>query len=332
MATNYTHRDYATFKAMLPNVSGNEINGLGHSGPEQPRPFFWHPPQKQDFGDLQQEIVAHHRQAPEIEKSYSRNADRGPRAIRKTPDPELRPDHEWTYRVKEFAAMNEADLVGVTATQREYVYQGYDIPYPWLIMLGVAMDHETLATAPSTIDDMRSAAEVADKYNQAARAARKLANFMLAAGYNAKTYPGPLATALNMIPAAIEAGLGELGKHGSMINREYGSSFRLSAVATDMPLVADRPDEFGADEFCVNCQICAKACPPEAILPEKQTVRGIEKWYVDFDKCIPYFGETFACGICIAVCPWSRPGIGQGLIAKLARRQERKTPKPADTV
>ena len=148
MATNYTHRDYATFKAMLPNVSGNEINGLGHSGPEQPRPFFWHPPQKQDFGDLQQEIVAHHRQAPEIDKSYSRNADRGPRAIRKTPDPELRPDHEWTYRVKEFAAMNEADLVGVTATQREYVYQGYDIPYPWLIMLGVAMDHETWQPRP----------------------------------------------------------------------------------------------------------------------------------------------------------------------------------------
>lgn len=323
MASDYTHRDYAAFRALLPNISGNEVNGLGQTGPEQPRRFFWHPPQEQDFGELQQAVVDHHTQAPEIAQAYSRTADRGPRAIPKSPEPETRSDHEWTYRIKEFAAMNEADLAGVTATQNEYVFQGYEIPYPWLIMIGVAMDHETLATAPSTIDDMRSAAEVADKYNQAARAARKLANFVLAAGYNAKTYPGPLATALNMIPAAIEAGLGELGKHGSMINRQYGSSFRLSAVATDMPLVADRTDEFGADEFCVNCQICTSECPPNAILPEKQTVRGIEKWYVDFDKCIPYFGETFACGICIAVCPWSRPGVADGLIAKLARRRSR---------
>lgn len=330
MADGYKHRDYQTFKAMLPEVSGNDVNGLGQAGPERPRRFFWHPPHEQEFGALQQAIVAHHLQAPELARGYSRDADRGPHPIAKSPEPEPRPEHEWTYRVKEFAGMNEADLVGVTATQNEYVFQGYDIPYPWLIMLGVAMDYETLATAPSTIDDMRSAAEVADKYNQAARAARKLANFVLAAGYNAKSYPGPLASALNMIPAAIEAGLGELGKHGSMINRKYGSSFRLSAVATDMPLIADRPDEFGVDEFCRNCQLCANACPPDAIMAEKQTVRGIEKWYVDFDKCIPYFGETFACGICIAVCPWSRPGVSDGLIAKLARRQDRKRSDSGD--
>ena len=28
-----------------------------------------------------------------------------------------------------------------------------------------------------------------------------------------------------------------------------------------------------------------------------------KKWYVDFDKCIPYFAETSGCAICIAVCP-----------------------------
>ncbi|MGI9414897.1 MAG: 4Fe-4S dicluster domain-containing protein [Hyphomicrobiales bacterium] len=324
MASDYEHRDDDTFKRMLPEVSGNDINGLGAMGPERPRPFFWHPHDKQPFGDLQHAIIDHHRQAPEIEKTYSRDADRGPRPIRKSPEPEQRAADEWTYRVKEFAGMNEADLVGITETRPEYIYQGYDIPHPRLIMIGVAMDYDTLATAPSTIDDIAAAAEVAHKYNKAARAARKLANFVLAAGYDAKTYPGPMATALNMIPAAIEAGLGELGKHGSMINRKYGSSFRLSAVATNMPLVSDYPDEFGADEFCVNCQICAKACPPDAISSTKQLVRGEEKWYVDFDKCIPYFGETFGCGICLAVCPWSRPGVASGLIDKLARRKARK--------
>jgi epoxyqueuosine reductase QueG len=324
MARDYIHRDYAIFQAMLPEKSGNDVNGLNADGPQRPRPFFWHPHDRQEFGDLQEAVIGHHRQAPEIAAAYSRDADRGPRPIERTPDPELRSEHEWSYRVKEFARMNEADLVGITTTQPEYVYEGYDVPYPWLILIGVAMDHEDLVTAPNTIDDVRSAAEVATKYNKAARAARKLGNFILAAGYEAKTFPGPMATALNMIPAAIEAGLGELGKHGSMISRDFGSSFRLSAIATNMPLTGDHPDEFGVDEFCRNCQICTRACPPDAIFDTKQNVRGVEKWYVDFDKCIPYFGETFGCAICIAQCPWSRPGVAPRLIDKLARRRERK--------
>ena len=324
MTSDYRHRDYNAFKAMMPAVSGNEVNGLGEDGPPRPRPFFWHPPDRQPFGDLQKAVVGHHQQAGEIDAAYSRDAERGPRPVEKSAPPEQRGDGQWTDTIKAFGLANEADLVGVAVTRPEYVFQGYDIPYPWLIMLGVAMDHDTLATAPSSIEDVRSAAEVARRYNQAARAARKLANFVLERGYEAKTYPGPLATALNMIPAAIEAGLGELGKHGSMINRHYGSSFRLSAVATDMPLAADKPDEFGADGFCLNCQVCATACPPDAILPHKQKVRGVEKWYVDFDKCIPYFGETLGCGICIAQCPWSRPGVAGGLIDKLARRRQRR--------
>jgi len=156
------------------------------------------------------------------------------------------------------------------------------------------------------------------------RVCRELANFILAQGYEAETYPGPYAKQLNMIPAAIAAGLGQLGKHGSMINRTYGSSFRLSAVSTDMPLISDGPDEFGSEDFCMSCQLCVKECPPGAISDEKQMVRGVEKWYVDFDKCIPYFGEALACGICLAVCPWSRPGTGPKLAEKMLTRRARK--------
>ena len=72
-------------------------------------------------------------------------------------------------------------------------------------------------------------------------------------------------------------------------------------MLTDLPLVADAPVSFGVDDFCMSCKLCEKACPPDAIEPAKQWVRGEEKWYVDFEKCVPYFNETYGCGICIAV-------------------------------
>ena len=139
-------------------------------------------------------------------------------------------------------------------------------------------------------------------------------------GWDALPHGGPMAGPVLMTPAAIQAGLGALGKHGSLINRQYGSSFRLACVMTDMPLIADRPDIFGSDDFCASCQICTRACPVDALGPNKQLVRGETKWYVDFDRCILYFVENNGCGRCIGQCPWSRTGTAPGLAKKMTKR------------
>jgi len=127
-----------------------------------------------------------------------------------------------------------------------------------------------------------------------------------------------------LIPHAIECGFGELGKHGSIINKDYGSSFRLAAVASDIPLIPTPRESYDVDDFCDRCQVCVNACPPEAILPEKVAVRGETKWYVDFDKCIPFFNENSGCAICIAVCPWSIPGRGPKIVQQLLRRNAKQ--------
>ena len=311
------------FLDKMPAVSGNQINGMDEEFVRRPSPFFWHKPELHDFGNLQRAVTEYQQQSEAIRSVYNPRADRGPKPIERAPISKNNNDKsakEWHAELQSFALSNEADIFGVSKLDPLWVYDGFEIQEPWIIMLGVAMDHDKLAQVPPSFSNPTSAVEVGDKYNKAARACRKLTNHILSMGYQAKAFQGPYASALNMIPAALAAGFGELGKHGSIINRQFGSTFRLSAVSTDMPLIADTPDEFGADDFCTNCQVCRNACPPDAILDKKVLVRGVKKWYVDFDKCIPFFGEALGCAACIARCPWSTPGRAPKLAQKWARR------------
>ena len=312
------------FTGLFPDISGNAINGLGDAERRRPRPFFWHPPNRQTHGALQQEVTDYHRKSAAIRKEFSPNppGGRGPKAIEQAAEKVEREPAKWAALVKKFALANESDLVGITTMDPLYVYQGYEIRESWVITVGVAMDYGELSQAPPSFENPATAVVVAKEYNRASRACRKLANYILSQGHYAKAYQGPYASALNMIPAAIASGFGELGKHGSIINREYGSSFRLSAVTTDMPLLSDTADTFGADEYCMRCKACSNACPPGAIADEKQLVRGENKWYVDFDKCIPYFGEALGCALCLSICPWSRPGNAGKILQQLVRRDQ----------
>jgi len=312
------------FTDRFPDVSGNTVNGLGETERRRASPFFWHPPEKQTHGALQKEVTDYHRRSEAIREEFSPNppGGRGPQPVPQAERPVEREPTDWARRIKQFALAHESDLVGITRMDPLYVYEGYDIREPWVISIGVVMDYEDLSQAPPTFENPATAVVVAREYNRAARACRELANFILSQGYYAKAYQGPYASALNMIPAAIASGLGELGKHGSIINRQHGAGFRLSAVTTDMPLVSDTPDTFGVDDYCLRCKACSNACPPGAIADEKQLVRGETRWYVDFDKCIPYFGEALGCALCIAICPWTRPGNAGRIIEQLARRKQ----------
>ena len=175
--------------------------------------------------------------------------------------------------VKAHALANEAELVGVSRMNQDWVFEGYQANEPWIVVLGVAMDHDKLAKAP----EIESPIEVMTQYNRGTRAARSLSNLIQSLGYHARPHGGPMAGPVLLIPPAIECGMAELGKNGSLINRTYGSSFRLAGVLTDLPLASDGPDEIAVDEFCINCRVCTSACPPDAIFQEKQSVRGVTK-------------------------------------------------------
>lgn len=307
-------------KALFPDLSGNTVNGLGERDPRRARIVYWDAPEGLPHGELQGYFYQRYFEVDAIKETY--HAGRGPSELAPVAARRVdRPADDWARMVHEQALAMGCEMVGIAAMRDEWVYEGHEVSEPWIIMLGLVMDQPRLATAPSTPEDPTSAVEVAVNLARITRVSNTLTNWIREQGWAAEPRPGPRPTGdIPLIPPAIACGFGQLGKHGSMIHPEYGSSFRLAAVTTTMPLVADAPRTFGVDEFCASCQVCRRVCPPDAIFDEKQPVRGALKWYVDFDKCVPYFNDHYGCGICIAECPWSIPGVAPRLVEKLARR------------
>ncbi len=57
------------------------------------------------------------------------------------------------------------------------------------------------------------------------------------------------------------AGLGEIGKGGFFLTREFGHRQRLALLLTDLALAGDQQREL---DFCRDCQACLEACPLQA--------------------------------------------------------------------
>jgi len=220
--------------------------------------------------------------------------------------------------IKQRARELGAGAVGIARVTERALYEGYRTDLPRAIVVLMPMDSEEMAWVTTN----RAGAETMRAYMEITRTVVALAEHIRGMGWRARAY-GEAADILH-IPLAIDAGLGQLGKHGSLICTEFGSSMRIATVLTDLPLDLDRPVDIGVDDLCMGCRRCTLDCPVDAIADHKQLVRGEEKWYVDFDKCAPYFTHTVGCGICIEVCPWTIPGRGPSLSASLLAKRTAK--------
>lgn len=308
-------------QVLVPEVSGNTINGLGEDQQRRPHMVYWAPdPDTIPHGQMQRWFYGVNADHPALIRARAERQvilDQPMREVAKTQIP--RSPDDWTAALDQFVQDGLCEMTGVAEMRPEWVFDHHEVTQSRVIMLGVQHDYGEISKAPNP----EAGGEVMRQYGRAAGAAKAVANWLRDHGWAAEPLAGSLTGKLTLIPPALECGFGELGKHGSLINPEFGASFRLAAVLTDVPFAPTPRRDFGIDGFCAACRICEDACPPVAIAPEKQTVRGTEKWYVDFDRCLPFFNETNGCGICIAICPWSRPGVGLNLAAKLARRASR---------
>ncbi len=243
-------------------------------------------------------------------------------------------------RVKEMAAHCGAGLTGITPLDPRWVYADVqrnhcspetpqrtpirftDEEEPWedeealhlprsiryAVVFAVPMDRQMISTAPSLLAEGATSLG----YSHAATVALSVATYVRSLGYQA--IPSLNGTALN-IPLAISAGLGEGGRNGLLITREYGACVRLSKVITDMPLIPDRPVDLGIRAYCEACSVCARACPVQAIshgAPAREANNecnrnGVKKWHIDAKKCLRYWvASGTSCSVCIARCPFTR--------------------------
>ena len=119
-----------------------------------------------------------------------------------------------------------------------------------------------------------------------------------------------------MAPLMIAAGLGEGSRIGIPLNPFFGADFKVGSVLTDMPLLSDKPIDFGLQDYCKRCGICARFCVGKALSHgEKEIYNGYEKYIVDADKCFVSTAEMDGgsnCFVCIMMCPWTRPNTLPG--------------------
>ncbi|MBE0439519.1 MAG: tRNA epoxyqueuosine(34) reductase QueG [Gammaproteobacteria bacterium] len=109
---------------------------------------------------------------------------------------------------------------------------------------------------------------------------------------------------------AQKAGLGWVGKHSNILNREHGSYFFLGEIYTDLPLPLTEP----TTEHCGSCVACIDICPTKAI---------VSPYQVDARRCISYLtielrdaipvefrsmmgNRIYGCDDCQLVCPWNK--------------------------
>lgn len=218
-----------------------------------------------------------------------------------------------TQELKQMVLDMGAQEVGVAAFDPRFTFAQVDqIDHRFVFVFAIAMEYDFMADIGP-----RSQDEVHRVYYKLDDIGMRLSHHIAAYGYNARMQPN--AGDFPLPAYGWLAGLGELGKHGSLISPKLGSSFRLCAVSTDMPLAADGQQDHGIDEVCAKCGMCERFCPGDAIKPDKQTVNGVDRWIVERAACEPYFHKMYGCKICLMVCPLNSRGIYKDAFKQLSK-------------
>ncbi len=224
--------------------------------------------------------------------------------------------YEATRQLKQMTLDMGADEIGVALLNPMYVYSFVGRgPETWAsriinnhrfaIVFSLEMEYNAVDKAP----ELLITEETSFKYLKGAEISIKLAEYIRRLGYPARAHITGSNYQIMLPPVAYDAGLGELSRMGYLVSPKFGGRIRLGAVTTDLPLIPDKPINFGLQDFCERCKKCAINCPSGAIPSgSKSEVRGVRKWKMNAESCLYYWRAIGTdCGLCMKVCPFSHP-------------------------
>jgi len=232
--------------------------------------------------------------------------------------------------IKQLGYFLRADIVGICRLPRYAVYshdmmgKEVHLEHKNAILVVVDQNYETMLG--STGDDWISASQSFIGYSNTALISCIMADYIRRLGYPARAHHA-MSYQVVVPPLLLLAGIGEMSRAGIVLNPFLGTRFKAAVVTTDLPLEADKPVDFGLQEFCDKCLKCAVECHSKAI-PEggKVMYNGYETWHFDADLCSKFRTTNphgSACGRCIKVCPWNKP---EGWTHDLVRWMAKNTP------
>ena len=218
--------------------------------------------------------------------------------------------------IKGVAGHYGAWSVGITRLRDYHVYTHvgrgrghYGSPvvlnHQYAIAFTVEMSHSMVRQSPAAATIIESSKQ----YLAAAAIALQLTNLIRCLGYDARAHiDGDYRVICPLV--ARDAGLGEIGRMGLLMDRRLGPRVRIAVVTTDLPLIPDRPArDPSVLDFCRRCRKCAENCPSRAIpFGDAQLIDGVKRWRINDATCFFYWVTIGTdCGRCLAVCPYSHP-------------------------
>ena len=91
------------------------------------------------------------------------------------------PEAVTQAEVRAFALAHEADDIGIARMDPLYVFEGYTIDEPWVIVLALAHNYERLKEVPSDETNGEGIVDVGDQYARGTRSSYALANWIRSA-------------------------------------------------------------------------------------------------------------------------------------------------------
>ncbi len=237
-----------------------------------------------------------------------------------------------TEKLKGLAMFYNAKLVGITE-MKDYHYYSHrgrhaenygdkiEKKHKYGIVFAIPMDKEMIMRAPKLPESIA----VVKGYVEAAVIGMVLSYYIRELGFDARNHmDGHYLVVAPLV--ARDAGLGEFGRNGLMITKEYGACVRLGVVTTDMPLIPDKAQDYGVKEFCMDCGRCAKTCPGKCISSTGMNDEdGVLRWKINAEECYRRWRSLGTdCAICIANCPFTY-GIPKEQIAEIKKSPEART-------